>query len=52
MAAAAAASPQSMFDINLGVTAFVLFTGLGLAGVALASGELTNQRVAKQVPGE
>jgi hypothetical protein len=56
-AAAAAAAPvlpastTSMFDINLGVTTAVLFVGLGLAGLAIAAGELMQPRVAKQVPG-
>ena len=48
----AAATPTSRFDINIGVTAAVLFAGLGLSGVALAVTELMQPRNAKQRPSE
>ena len=48
----AAATPTSRFDINIGVTAAVLFAGLGLSGVALAATELMQPRNAKQIPSE
>ena len=51
-ALAAAATPTSRFDINIGVTAAVLFAGLGLAGVALAATELMQPRSAKQIPSD